>query len=462
MEADTHTPAMNLGSTFKLVPLLVLLALPVQAARPPFDLFNDPELDTLVRRAVEHNQDLAAAAARVSQARALGGAARAEFYPQLALDAFAGRQRSLESGYRASDYASLPGFLSWEIDLWGRLRKSNAAARSEARAVEALYASARLSLAAEVAETFYSLRAAQWEHGTLLRTLDARRRGHRIVADRAEIGTSSPLDLARAETELAAAEAALAEAKRAVAQLTHALDVLVARDPEERVIEAARTVETPASLPSAPPVPANLNATVLLNRPDVAAAQLSMDAASARIGVARTAFFPAISLTGSAGWESTELSGFVSADHRVWSFGPRLYLPLFQGGRLRANLARAQAVFVETSANYRQTLLLAMREVRDALAVSRYLDEQISATQRMSAAARRAAELSHARYDAGSVSYLEVVESERSALDAERALHRLRGQRLVAAASLIRALGGSLDPDAPGARDPQAAGQGRL
>lgn len=418
------------------------LAAPLLASSD-FSAFADPALDALIGRALENNQDLAATAARVDQARALAGAARADFFPQIGIDASATRQRSLDNNYRASDHASLPGVATWELDLWGRIRKGTTAARADAGAAVATLDAARVSLAAEVAQTHYTLLATALEKAAVERGVTTRRDARRIIADRADIGTSSPLDLARADTELATAEADLAAISQRAATLQNALAVLLGS-------EAPLNLTFNLNLPPAPQVPADLPSDLLQRRPDLAAAQLAMDAASARIGVARAAFFPTIALTGSAGWESADFSDLISGDTRVWSFGPKLYLPLFQGGRNRANLTRAQAAFAEQSALYRQSVLVAFRDVRDALAATRFLAEQTAATERAATAARRAADLSRIRYDAGAVSYLEVVESERSALEAERAVARLRGQRLVAAASLIRSLGGGWEnPSAP-------------
>ncbi len=409
---------------------------------PAFSVFADPALDALITQALANNSDLAAAAARVDQARALAGAARADFFPQIGIDASATRQRSLDNNYRASDHASLPGVATWELDLWGRIRKGTTAARAEAGAAVATFDAARVSLASEVAQTHYTLLATALEKAAVERGVTTRRDARRIIADRAEIGTSSPLDLARADTELANAEADHAAVSQRAATLQNALAVLLGSE--------SPAASPQPQLPAAPVLPAKFPSDLLLRRPDLAAAQLAMDAASARIGVARAAFFPTIALTGSAGWESADFADLVSGDTRAWSFGPRLYLPLFQGGRNRANLTRAQAAFAEQAARYRQSVLLAFRDVRDALAATRFLAEQTAATERAATAARRAADLSRIRYDAGAVSYLEVVESERSALDAERAVARLRGQRLVAAASLIRSLGGGWEnPAAP-------------
>lgn len=427
------------------------LALPLRADESAaFSVFTDPALSSLIDRAFAENPDLAAAAARVDQARALAGAVRADFFPQVAIDASAARQRNLDNNYRASDYANLPGVASWELDLWGRVRSGTRAARAEAGAAEALFAGARVSLAAEVAQTYYTLGAATQEQAAVEAGVATRREGRRIIAARSEIGTSSPLDLARADTELATAEAELAAVKQRAASLRHALAALVGS-------ESDLTLNFSLPLPAAPVLPEQLPADLLIRRPDIAAAQRTLDAAGSRIGVARAAFFPTIALTGSAGWESSDFSDLLSGDTRVWSFGPKLYLPLFQGGRNRANLTRAQAAFAEQSARYRSAVLTAFRDVRDALAAVRFTAEQAAATERAATAARRAADLSRIRYDAGAISYLEVVDAERGALEAERALARLRGQRLVAAASLIRSLGGGWESPASAAAVPLLA-----
>lgn len=432
-----------------LIVLSCLAAASVGIAQPALTTaaFGDPALDELVATALAENADLQAAAARVDQALALAGATRADFFPQVAVNATGRRESTLQNGYRAGDYASLPAVATWELDLWGRVRQGVASARADLAATAALHDAARVSLAAEVAQTYYTLRALQLEADIVDRSVATRRDARRIIADRVEFGSSSPLDLARADTELARAEADLAATAQQEARLQNALAVLLGR-------EAGRAASLPDAatpLPDAPTVPGALPAALLQRRPDVVAAEDALAAAGARIGVARAAFFPTISLTGSAGWESNALTGFFTGGNEVWSIGPKLYLPLFQGGRNRANLNRAEALFAEQSARYRATVLRAFQDTADALATNRFLAEQTAATQRAATAARRASTLSRDRYDAGAVSYLEVVDAERSALEAERTAVRLEGQRLVAAASLIRALGGGwFSPTAQG------------
>jgi multidrug efflux system outer membrane protein len=243
--------------------------------------------------------------------------------------------------------------------------------------------------------------------------------------------------VARSETELAATEAeGIALANRRSA-LQNALAVLVG--------EPASSFEFPtlvASAPTQPSIPPGLPSDLLERRPDIAAAERALAAANARIGVAKAAFFPAISLTGSAGYASAEVDNLFKSDSRLWSIGPSVYLPIFQGGRNRANLARSREAFEESVANYRQQVLVAFREVQDALTTSRLLSDEAKAQARAVTSARRGVSLSQRRYDAGFVSVLEVIDAQRTALDIERADARLRGQQWITHISLIKALGG--------------------
>ncbi len=413
---------------------------PAPAIAPDWwTLFHDDTLNDLVTRALEHNQDLRAAAARVDQARAAAGLTRAAFLPSAQVDSVAARGRSLDTGYRDSDYALAPLTLNYEVDLWGRVRKAHRASRANAAGQAALFASARLSLAAETAQTYFALRASEREEAIVTASVETRREARDVIAARLRSGSAGELDVARAETELATAEAELAGVQQRRAVLQSALAVL-AGAPAPTFALAASTANVDASTP--PAIPAGLPSELLERRPDIHAAQLALVATHARIGVARAAFFPAISLTGAAGYESADFGDVFSWDQRIWSLGPRLYLPIFQGGRNRANLERAKAAYDETIANYRHRVLVAFRDVQDALTTARLLTTQIAAQDRAAASARRAAQLSRVRYDAGFVGYLEVVDSERSALAAERAVVQLNALRQFNTVTLIKSLGG--------------------
>jgi multidrug efflux system outer membrane protein len=244
--------------------------------------------------------------------------------------------------------------------------------------------------------------------------------------------------VSRAETELASTEAEAAALSNHRSALQNALAVLVG--------ENASAFQLPATAGLSggepPSVPAGLPSQLLERRPDVAAAERNLASANARIGVAKAAFFPAISLTGGAGWTSGDMDRLFNADSRIWSIGPSLYLPIFQGGRNKANLARSRAVYDETVAVFRQRVLVAFREVQDALTATQLLSEQSTAQQRALVAARRAGELAQKRYDSGLVNLLEVIDVQRTVLTTERASAQLAAQRLNTSVALIKSLGG--------------------
>lgn len=419
-------------------------------------LFADPTLDDLESRALAGNQDLRAAAARVEQARAVAGAARGAYWPQIAANGSVVRERTstttdnvfpdaLTTTYRA------PLEAAWEIDLFGRVRRLNESARAEAAASAATFEGVRLALTAEVASTYFSLRGFEQELSLVRETVALRRRALQLVTARVKSGTAADLDSARAETELATAEAEAAALANRRESLQNALAVLTgvpASDFSAGQLSVASGGAVPQqALEAIPPsIPAGLPSELLERRPDIVAAENALASANARIGVAKAAFFPAISLTGSAGYASGDIDRLTNADSRIWSVGPRLYLPIFQGGRNRANLERSRAAYDEAVAEFRQRVLVAFREVQDALTATRLLAEQAAALDRATAAARRATSLAQTRYDAGYVSYLEVIDAQRTALASERLTTQLGAQRLNTSVALIKALGGGWHP----------------
>ena len=298
-----------------------------------------------------------------------------------------------------------------------------------------------LTLQADVAQNYFALRALDAEIATVLRTVELRKEQVQLVRSRFEGGIGNELDVARAETELAGTEAEAASLARRRAELENALAILVGENPATFELAALESANTNWN-PQPPEVPAGLPAALLERRPDVAEAERQLAAANARIGVAKAAFFPVLRLTGSGGYVSSELDSLFNWDSRVWSIGPSLSLPIFAGGRNRANYRRSAAAYQEALARYRQRILAAFGDVENSLAGIHYLTHQAAAQDRAVASARRAAELASDRYRAGIVSYLEVVDADRATLQTERALAQLAGQRLVAATQLVKALGG--------------------
>jgi outer membrane protein, multidrug efflux system len=404
-------------------------------------LFGDAGLDDLETRALSGNQDLRAAAARVEQAAAAAGLARSAYWPQISLQASATRERYSPTAAEpypntvANDF-SVPLVASWELDIFGRVRRLSESARADAEASAALFEGVRLSLTADLAADYFSLRGLDREFAILRDTVALRQRELKLMSARFKIGNATELDTTRAETELASAEADADAVAVRRASLQYALAVLVGQPaPEFAMAPAASATEPPV-------IPAGLPSDLLERRPDVAAAERSLAAANARIGVAKAAFFPAISLTGGAGFESSATNSLFQADSRIWSIGPSLYLPIFQGGRNRANLERSRAAYDESVAAFRQQVLVAFREVQDALTATRLLAEQSGAQAQALRSAERSAALAQTRYDAGYVSYLDVIDAQRTALATERASVQLDAERLNTSVALIKALGG--------------------
>ncbi|MBI3875623.1 MAG: efflux transporter outer membrane subunit, partial [Verrucomicrobia bacterium] len=313
---------------------------------------------------------------------------------------------------------------------------------------------------------YFTLRALDAETATVTRTVELRKEEVRLVRSRFEGGIGNELDVVRAETELATAEADAASLAKRRVELENALAVLVGENPAafrlaalpltrpsgtlspaegERDGVRGRTVTATNWNPEPPAIPAGLPSELLERRPDVAEAERQLAAANARIGVAKAAFFPVVRLTASGGFLSGELDSLFNWDSRIWSIGPSVSLPIFAGGRNRANLQRSQAVFEETTAKYRQQILVAFGEVENSLAAIHHLSAQSAAQERAVASARRAAELAAERYRAGIVSYLEVVDADRVALVSQRAQAQLAGQRLLSSVLLIKSLGGGWD-----------------
>ncbi len=406
-------------------------------------VFQDASLDALEMRATTNNQDLKAALARLEQARAATRGARADYFPSVSLDPNYSRTRYSPNGgliypNGAIHDIKVPFDLSYEIDFWGRVRRNVEASVRDAEARAAAFEAFRLALNAEVAQEYFSWRATETELSTLRQTLGFRQEARSLVQARFEAGAANDLELARAETELALVAAELAAVERRRAELKDSLAVLVGAAAPDFGTEV-----TGLPVDIAPPtIPAGLPGELLERRPDIAEAERDLAARNARIGVARAAFFPTVRLTGMFGWESADVGLLLDWHSRIWSVGPSITLPIFQGGRNRAALRRAEATYDEGVAVYRGRVLTAFREVQDSLAGLHWLSEQSKAQQEVVTASRRTASLSKTRYESGFASYLEVVESERTRLASERQLAQLAGQRLMVTVQLIKAMGG--------------------
>ncbi len=411
-----------------------------------WEVFNDQTLNDLEHRAAAANQELKAAMARVEQARAEARVARSELLPSLNFDPSYTRQRFSPNqapsfGNLTANTFSTPLDLSYEIDLWGRVRRSFESARADAQASLAAFHNVLLTLHSDVAQNYFALRALDAEIASVAGTVELRKEQVRLVRSRFEGGIGSDLDVARAETELATTEAEAASLAQRRTELENALAILVGANPSTFQFAALEGKNVNWN-PQPPAVPAGLPADLLERRPDVGEAERQLAAANARIGVAKAAFFPVVRLTGSGGYLSGDIESLFNWESRVWSIGPSLSLPIFAGGRNRANYRRAQSAYDEAVSKYRQQILIAFGEVENSLAGIQHLANQSAAQERAVANSRRAAALATDRYRSGIVSYLEVVDANREALQAERGNAQLAGQREIAAVQLIKSLGG--------------------
>lgn len=404
--------------------------------------FGDPDLDALEARIDAGNPDLATAVARYDQATAQLRRAGASLVPQITAGGDVERARvSAErplapNGAATYNNVSVGASLSYEIDLFGRLRSGVRAATADAQASEADVAATRLALQAQLAATYFNLRTFDARLVLLRDTVTAFQRAYDLTATRHEGGIASGLDVGRAGTQLATAKAELDGVAASRARAEHAIAILVGQPPADLSIPVVdRQVAPPAFPPGLP-------STLLMRRPDVVSAERRVAAANQRIGVARGALFPQITLGATGGFESVN-GDILKASNAFWALGPlSAVAAIFDGGARRANVRIARGQFDEAAAQYRSTVLTAFREVEDDLATARHLSEQERNQRDAVTMAERTRDLAYTRYRDGASDYLEVVTAQTAALDNQRALLQLRADRLRVATDLVRALGG--------------------
>ncbi len=436
---DYHRPASG-------VPAQYTEATDNQAAavnREWWKLFRDPVLDALVAEALTGNADQSLAAARVEEADAVLRQTGAALFPEV--DLGAGDVRSRSSATDAVPLNTVPAVqeklhlaagTSFELDFWGKLRRASESARASALASRYGRDTLALTLAGLVTQSYVGLRALDAQVKVATATLETRASALAIVQIRLASGLASELDLRQAEGAQAAAAAQRVDLMQQRALAEHQLALLVGRMDLKL---AAGDLE---HLPLPPRPPAGLPATLLEARPDVRQAEAQLVAANARIGVARAALFPSISLTGLLGGESAQLAGLLGAPSRIWSLGVGLNLPLFDAGRLDAQVDQVSAQQKQALAAYQKAVQSAFKEVNDALVVLRRSAERDTQLDAQVTAAARALKLAQARYQAGYSPYLEVLDSQRSLNDATLSLLRNRQARLAATVDLFLALGG--------------------
>ena len=447
-----------------------------------YSVFHDPVLDNLEAQAQTANQNLRAAVARVSEERAIARQSEADFYPSLDFSATGERERvsptggALVSGGGSANtsgsgtsgsggggttggssttgstvgstgaktgqnatfnsFTVVPFDLSYELDIWGRLRRAFEASSEQAQASLADYENVLLGLKSDVATNYFALRAYDSDIDVQRQSIASFQKNLDLTNSRFQGGISTELDVDQAKATLAAAQSQLAAYQQSRAQEEHAIAVLVGQPPETFSIAFH-----PLDL-SPPHIPAGLPSDLLERRPDVAAAERRVAAQNAEIGVAIGSYFPVVRLTGDAGLSSDDIGLLFNWQSRVWSYGPSIQFPIFEGGRIAANVKQQRATYEENVATYRQQVLTAFQDVEDSLSAVKYLSVQYEAENRAYQAYQRALDLTNARYTTGLVSYFDVIQAEGLSLNAEQLTVQLRGNRMAATVRLIKALGG--------------------
>lgn len=417
-----------------------------------WEIFNDPTLTALEQQASTNSPNVRAAFERIEQARAVARITRADLFPKVTFDPSGARTRyspervaqphAYISAYTANDFL-MPADLSYEVDLWGRVRRSFRAAREDAQGDAAAYQNILLSLQASVAQLYFNIRSVDLDRKVVSQSIELRKKNLELVESLHRGGADSAVDVAQAQTELASAEADYIGLNLQRAQLENSLGTLCGQAATTfRIAETSRTYRPPD-------IPVGLPAELLERRPDVAQAERAMAAASERIGVAKAAYFPSVRLTGAAGTESADLQNIFNWENRIWTIGPSISLPIFEGGRIRADVQRAQSAYREAVEQYRAQILVAFREVEDGLAGLTLLKQQFETQMRAVEGAQKVSDLSRLRYKEGLASYLEVVVADRTLLENDITAYQLNGQRMVTTVQLIKALGGGWSAGAP-------------
>jgi NodT family efflux transporter outer membrane factor (OMF) lipoprotein len=406
-------------------------------------VFNDPQLDAYEQRVATANQNVAEAEARFRAARAAIRGVRADLFPTVTAGAAASRSRGsankagagATAGHAVSDY-QLPIDFSYELDLWGRVRRSVEASVATAQASAADWQTALLSSQAELAVDYFQLRGIEAEERILDETVTAYRQALQLTTNRFNEGLASGGDVALARVQLSSTLAQATDLRAAHAQFAHAIAVLIGQPPAAVTVPAATGTLMP------PPVPLTLPGTLVERRPDVAAAERRVAAANAQIGVAMSAYFPNVTLAGDAGLESAALSSLFSWPSRLWSLGPQLIETVFDGGRRRSLTEQARASYDAAVAAYRQEVLMSFQDVEDSLSTLVVLADEDHDVADSVTAAQESLTIANNRYIGGIAVYLEVITAQNAALVNQRTAADLHTRRLVGTVLLIKALGG--------------------
>lgn len=406
-------------------------------------LFDDPILTGLMQVLQDDNLDIAQAEAQYRQAQALLQSTRSGLFPVVGASGSGtrsgGGSQTAGASVGPGNQYQLGGTVSWEPDLWGKVRRSVEASGAGLQASAADVANVRLSMQSTLAQTYFSLRFADAEQRLLQQTVDAYQRSFTTTQNRLAAGVAAQADVEVSRTQLENTRAQLLALTWKRAQFEHAMAVLQGLAPSQFSLAEVRNVV------KAPVIPVGVPAQLLQRRPDVAAAERRTAEANARIGVAQAAWFPDLTLSAQGGFRSAQWAQLLTAPAQFWSLGPALALTIFDGGARQAQLDEARAAYDAQTASYRHTVLTALREVEDYLVQLAVMEQEQAAQGRALASARESLRLTQNQYDAGLIDYLSVVQVQTTALNAERSALSLQSDRLAASVLLIAALGGGWD-----------------
>jgi outer membrane protein, multidrug efflux system len=410
---------------------------------PWWQLFKDPVLQGLIQTSLSNNYDLKVAVARVEESRALLAQARSEFYPQVNYSGAAGVEKNalggspFALGASATKFNYLAGNVSWEIDLWGQIRRLSEAARADYLATEEVRRNVQISLVANVAQAYFQLLALDAELAIARDTTNSFGQSLKIFNDRLRGGVSSKLETSAAEAALASAAATIPELRRQIVFQEDQIRVLLGENPGP--VERRELAMQTESLPE---IPAGLPSSLLERRPDIRQAEQAMRAANARVGVAQANFFPSISLTGLLGETSLELTPFASGAVTAWNAAGNLAGPIFRGGLLKGELRQARAAWDEARFQYQSTVLNAFQEVSDALVSRQELAGERLEQNRAVAAYQEAVQVANQRYVGGQANYYELLQEQQLLFPAQNALVQTVLNQMLATVQLYKALGG--------------------
>jgi len=414
-----------------------------------WQIFHDGELDRLEQDLLQANQSLVAAQDRLSQARSLARIASSAYFPQLDTDPSGQRQRI--SGNRplsgsavpltpvTQNVFTLPFSASYELDLFGRVRRNLEAANASLQASAADLENVRLVLTAELAADYFNLRELDREADVVRQSVEIQQKGLDLVNHRHEGGVASGLEVAQQAALLDSTATQLSLVEQQRAQYEHAIAVLIGKPASSFTLAEAPFDATP------PPIPTGVPSEILERRPDIATSERQMAFENAQVGLATAAFYPNITLSGSGGWQARDIATLMNAASSFWSIGGDLLQPVFNGGRNRATLAATRAAYDESVANYRQSVLVAFQQVEDGLSGLALLNQAAKTQQTAVEDSRRALDIANNRYVGGLTTYLDVITAQTTLLNNERLATQLLGQQMVTSIYLVKALGGGWD-----------------